>query len=83
MALFRISDGKPELLLVKLKVCKNGIFGLKTYLKKFPRLFAIWSPYQSYVKNWAKKAVKWVFVIDVRVLSQHTENGVTEWLLFS
>ena len=34
LALSQISDVKPELLAVELKVCKNGIFGLKTYLKK-------------------------------------------------
>ena len=34
LALFQISDVKPELSLVKLKVSKNGIFGLKNYFKK-------------------------------------------------
>ena len=34
LALFQISDVKPELSPVELKVCKNGIFGVKTYFKK-------------------------------------------------
>ena len=49
LSLFQIYDVKPELSPVKLKVSQNGIFVLKTYLKKdFPRLFL--SPNQSYVK---------------------------------
>ena len=57
LSILQISDVKPELSPVKLKVRKNGIFGLKTYFKKkFPRLFL--SPNQSYVKNWAKS--KWL-----------------------
>ena len=34
LSLFQISDVKPELLPVELKLSKNGIFGLKTYFKK-------------------------------------------------
>ena len=49
LSLFQISDEKPELLPVKLKVRKNGIFQAKNlFCKNFPRLFL--SPYQSYVK---------------------------------
>ena len=35
LALFQISDVKPELLPVELKVCKMAFFGLKTYYKNF------------------------------------------------
>ena len=35
LSLFQISDVKPELSPVELKVSKNGIFGLKTYFKNF------------------------------------------------
>ena len=50
LSLFQISDVKPELLPVKLKVCKNGIFWAKNlFQKNFPRLFL--SPNQSYVKK--------------------------------
>ena len=46
VALFQISDVKPELLLVKLKVHKNGIFWAKNLPhKSFPRLYL--SPNQS------------------------------------
>ena len=50
LSIFQISDVKPELLPVKLKVCKNGIFWVKNLFKKFfPRLFL--SSNQSYVKK--------------------------------
>ena len=50
LSLFQISDVKPELSLVKLKVRKNGIFWAKNlFQKNFPRLFL--SPNQSYVKK--------------------------------
>ena len=50
LALFQISDVKPELSPVELKVSKNGIFGAKNLFQKFfPRLFL--SPNQSYVKK--------------------------------
>ena len=50
LALFQISDVKPELSPVELKVCKNGIFWAKNLFQKiFPRLFL--SPNQSYVKK--------------------------------
>ena len=50
LSLFQISDVKPELLLVELKVSKNGIFGAKNLFQEFfPRLFL--SPNQSYVKK--------------------------------
>ena len=49
-SLFQISDVKPELSMVKLKVCKNDIFLAKNLiLKNFPRLFLYPNP--SYVKN--------------------------------
>ena len=35
LSIFHISDVKPALSPVKLKVRKNGIFGLKTYFKKY------------------------------------------------
>ena len=50
LALFQISDVKPELLPVELKVCKNGIL----WAKKARLLL---SPNQIYVKNWASKWV--------------------------
>ena len=50
LSIFQISDVKPGLLPVKLKVRKNGIFWAKNLiLKKFPRLFL--SPNISYMKN--------------------------------
>ena len=50
LALFQISDVKPEMLRVELKICKNGIFLAKNLFQKiFPRLFL--SPNQSYVKK--------------------------------
>ena len=49
-SIFQISDVKPKLLPVKLKVRKNGIFGAKNLFQKyFPRLFL--SPNQSYEKK--------------------------------
>ena len=40
LSLFQIYDVKPELLPVKLKVRKNGIFWAKNpFQKNFPRLF--------------------------------------------
>ena len=56
LALFQISDVKPELSLVELKVCKNGIFGAKNlFQKNFSRLFL--SPNQSYVKKLGQKGL--------------------------
>ena len=56
LAVFQNSDVKPELLLVKLKVCKNGIFWPKNlFQKKFPKLFL--SPNQSYVKKSGQKGL--------------------------
>ena len=50
LTLFQISDVKPELSPVKLKVRKNGIFWAKNlFQKNFPKLF--FSPNQSYVKK--------------------------------
>ena len=50
LSLLQISGVKPELLPVKLKICKNGIFWAKNLFQKFfPRLFL--SPNQSYVKK--------------------------------
>ena len=47
LALFQISDVKPELLAVELKVCKNGIFWAENLFQKiFLRYFC-----QSYVKK--------------------------------
>ena len=47
LALFQISDVNPELLPVKLKVCKNGIFWAKNLFQNFfSRLFL--SPNKSY-----------------------------------
>ena len=56
LALFQISDVKPELSPVELKVCKNGIFWAKNlFQKNFPWL--ILSPNQSYVKKLGQKAL--------------------------
>ena len=56
LALFQISDVKPELSLVELKVCKNGIFWAKNlFQKNFSRLFL--SPNQSYVKKSGQKGL--------------------------
>ena len=50
LTLFQISDVKPELSPVELKVSKNGIFWAKNlFQKKFPRLFL--SPNPSYAKK--------------------------------
>ena len=50
LAYFQISDVKPELSLVELKVGKNGIFWAKNlFQKNFPRLFL--SPNPSYGKK--------------------------------
>ena len=50
LSLFKISDVKPKLSPVKLKVSKNGIFWAKNLFQNFcPRLFL--SPNQSYVKK--------------------------------
>ena len=57
LSIFQISDVKPELLPVKLKVRKIGIFWARNlFQKNFPRLFL--SPNKSYVKNWVKIASK-------------------------
>ena len=56
LALFQISDVKPELSPVELKVCKNGIFWAKNlFQKNFSRLFL--SPNQSYVKKSGQKGL--------------------------
>ena len=56
LALFQISDVKPELSLVELKVSKNGIFWAKNlFQKNFSRLFL--SPNQSYVKKSGQKGL--------------------------
>ena len=56
LALFQISDVKPELSLVELKVSKNGIFLAKNlFKKKFSRFFL--SPNQSYVKKSGQKGL--------------------------
>merc|ERR1712168_1720325 len=61
LSIFQISDVKPELSPVKLKVRKNGIFWAKNLFQNFfSRLFL--SPNQSYVKNWVKMAFKLVFI---------------------
>ena len=40
LALFQISDGKPELSPVELKVCKNGLIWAKNlFQKNFPGYF--------------------------------------------
>ena len=50
LSFFQISDVKPELSPVKLKVRKNAICWAKNlFLKNFPRLFL--SPNQSYVNK--------------------------------
>ena len=50
LSLFQISDVKPELLPVELKVSKNGNFWAKNLFQKIvPRLFLF--PNQSYVKK--------------------------------
>ena len=50
LALFQISDVKPEFSPVELKVCKNGLIWAKNlFQKNFPRLFL--SPNPSYVKK--------------------------------
>ena len=56
LALFQISDVKPELSPVELKVSKNGIFWAKNLFQKiFSRLFL--SPNQSYVKKSGQKGL--------------------------
>ena len=56
LSIFQISDVKPELLPVKLKVRKNGIFWAKNlFQKNFPRLFL--SPNHSYVKKLGQKSL--------------------------
>ena len=56
LSIFQISDVKPELSPVKLKVRKNGIFWAKNlFQKNFPRLFL--SPNQSYVKKLGKNGL--------------------------
>ena len=50
LALFQISDVKPELSPVELKVCKNGIFWAKNLFQKF-FLSLFLSPNQIYVKK--------------------------------
>ena len=56
LALFQISDVKPELSPVELKVSKNGIFWAKNlFQKNFSRLFL--SPNQSYVKKLGQKGL--------------------------
>ena len=55
-ALFQISDVKPELSPVELKVCKNGIFWARNlFQKNFPWLFL--SPTQGYVKKLGQKGL--------------------------
>ena len=42
LSLFQISDIKHEFMLVKLKVCKNGIFWAKNLIfKKFPKFIIV------------------------------------------
>ena len=56
LSLFQISDVKPELSPVELKVSKNGIFWAKNlFQKNFSRLFL--SPNQSYVKKSGQKGL--------------------------
>ena len=56
LALFQISDVKPELSPVELKVCKNGIFWAKNlFQKNYSSLFL--SPNQSYVKKLGQKGL--------------------------
>ena len=53
---FQISDVKPELSPVELKVCKNGLIWAKNlFQKNFPRLFL--SPNHSYVKKLGQKSL--------------------------
>ena len=53
LSLFQISDVKPELLPVELKVCKNGIFWAKNLnQKKIPGYFC--PPIKVMRKNRAK-----------------------------
>ena len=60
LALFQISDVKPELSPVELKVCKNGIFWAKNlFQKNFSGLFL--SPNQSYVKKSGQKGLQMGF----------------------
>ena len=60
LSIFQISDVKPELLPVKLKVRKNGIFWAKNlFQKNFPRLFL--SPKKSYVKKLGQNATRDAF----------------------
>ena len=61
LSLSQISDVKPELLLVQLKVCKNGIFWAKNlFQKKFLGYFC--PPIKVLLKNRVKMASKWVFL---------------------
>ena len=56
LSLFQISDVKPELSPVKLKVSKNDIFGAKNLFQNFfPMLFL--SPNQIYVKKSGPKGL--------------------------
>ena len=56
LALFQISDVKPELSPVELKVCKNGLIWAKNlFQKNFLRLFL--SPNHSYVKKLGQKSL--------------------------
>ena len=56
LSLFQISDVKPELLPVELKVSKNGNFWAKNLFQKiFPMLF--WSPNQSHLKKIGQKCL--------------------------
>ena len=56
LALFQISDVKPELSPVELKVCKNGLIWAKNlFQKNFPWLFL--SPNHSYVKKLGQKSL--------------------------
>ena len=54
LALIQISDVKPELSPVRLKVCQNGIFK-NLFPKKFSRL--VLTPKQSYVKKSDQKSL--------------------------
>ena len=56
LALFQISDVKPELSPVELKVCKNGLIWAKNlFQKNFSRLFL--SPNHSFVKKLGQKSL--------------------------
>ena len=56
LSVFQISDVKPKLSPVKLKILKNGIFWAKNLFQKiFSRLFL--SPNQSYVKKSGQKGL--------------------------